>query len=405
MATSKAAANQPEKNAVNGSGADVPFEPSMWRDFFITYTAPLSQRSEERMRARAERLAGEVRHEMFDAGDGKVSLMSVAEAATLVDTLERLGLDRHFRQEIGAMLERLCCEVADFAASDKDDLHTVALQFRLLRQHGLRISSDVFDKFRDAAGNFSPSLCNDPRGLLSLYNAAHMATPGETNLDDAIAFARCHLEATKGEFRSPMAEQVSRALQIPLPRFPRRLETMNYLSEYEKEDEHNAMLLEFARLDFDLAKSLHLKELKTLSLWWRELYDSVKLNYARDRLVESYLWICAVFHGEDYSRARIMFAKVFGFLSLMDDTYDVHATLEECCKLNEAIQRWDESAVSILPKYLHVFYIKLLSNFDELKDSLEPHERYRMSYARNAVKSSKNYLRHANNTRFGGLYT
>ncbi|KAF0911907.1 hypothetical protein E2562_012734 [Oryza meyeriana var. granulata] len=88
-----------------------------------------------------------------------------------------------------------------------------------------------------------------------------MATPGETNLDDAIAFARCHLEATKGEFRPPMAEQVSRALQIPLPRFPRWLETINYLSEYEKEDEHNAMLLELARLDFNLAKSLHLKEI------------------------------------------------------------------------------------------------------------------------------------------------
>lgn len=65
----------------------------------------------------------------------------------------------------------------------------------------------------------------------------------------------------------------------------------------------------------------------------------MKLSYTRDRLVESYFWTCGVFHEEEYSRARIMFAKVFGLLSLMDDTYDVHATLEECYKLNEAIQR------------------------------------------------------------------
>ncbi|KAF0911898.1 hypothetical protein E2562_012725 [Oryza meyeriana var. granulata] len=394
MAESKAAASL-EMNAVNGGG--VGFDPSMWRDFFVTYAPPLSQGVEERMRARAERLTGEVRRKMFGTGGEGGVTMRVAEAATLVDTLERLGLDGHFQREIGVVLGRLRYTEADFAGSE-DDLHTVALRFRLLRQHGLSVSTDVFDKFRDGTDSFRSSLRNNPRGLLSLYNAAHMATPGEITLDDAVVFARCHLEAMsmKGELKSPLAEQVSRALDIPLPRFPRRLETMNYLAEYEQEDEHDRVLLELARLDFELARSLHLKELKALSLWWRELYESVKLSYARDRLVESYFWTCGVFHEEKYSRARIMFAKVFGLLSLMDDTYDVHATLEECYKLNEAIQRWDEGAVSILPKYLRMFYLQLLSNFDELEDSLEPHEKYRVSYAKNAFKiSSEYYLREA----------
>jgi hypothetical protein len=56
--------------------------------------------------------------------------------------------------------------------------------------------------------------------MLSLYNAAHMAVPGETILDDAITFTRRHLdEAARGKLTSPMREQVSRALEIPLPRF------------------------------------------------------------------------------------------------------------------------------------------------------------------------------------------
>jgi len=38
---------------------------------------------------------------------------------------------------------------------------------------------DVFVKFRDDTGSFNINLSNDPRGLLSLYNAAHMAVPGE----------------------------------------------------------------------------------------------------------------------------------------------------------------------------------------------------------------------------------
>lgn len=60
----------------------------------------------------------------------------------------------------------------------------------------LWVSADVFDKFRDDTGSLSKSLlCSNPRGLLSLYNAAHMVTPEEKVLDDAIAFARSHLEA------------------------------------------------------------------------------------------------------------------------------------------------------------------------------------------------------------------
>jgi len=59
---------------------------------------------------------------------------------------------------------------------------------------------------------------------------------------------------------------VSRALDIPLARLPKRLETMHYVVEYGKEEEHDAVLLELARLDFDLLRFLHLRELKDLSL-------------------------------------------------------------------------------------------------------------------------------------------
>jgi len=55
-------------------------------------------------------------------------------------------------------------------------------------------------------------------------------------------------------------------------------------------------------------------------------------------MVEIYFWTCGMLH-EEYSLARIFFAKTFGMVSLMDDTFDVHATLEECHKLKEAMQR------------------------------------------------------------------
>ncbi|KAL6838260.1 hypothetical protein ACP4OV_031932 [Aristida adscensionis] len=363
------------------------FEPCTWGDFFATYIPPLSRGLEEQMRERADQLKVAVRR-MFEEDS---MAMSVADTVSLVDTLQRLGIDNHFHGEIDAVLRRVDCETMEFDSCH--GLHVVALRFRLLRQHGIWVSADVFEKFRDDTGSFCPSLSSDPRGLLSLYNAAHMATPGEKVLDEAISFSRHHLESMIGKLKSPMAEQVSRALDIPLPRFPTRLETMHYMAEYQQEAAHNAMVLELARLEFNLVRSCHLKELRHLTLWWKDLYNDVKLSYARDRLVENYFWTCGVFHDEEYSRARIMFAKTFGLLSLMDDTYDVYATLGECHLLNEAIQRWDESAVSILPEYMHMFYIKLLRNFQEFEYGLQPDEKYRVSYAKKAFKlSSKYYL-------------
>ncbi|CAN6226624.1 unnamed protein product [Urochloa humidicola] len=297
------------------------FEPSLWGDFFVTYTSPPLQRSEEWMRERRDRLKREV-SQMFKAGKA----MSMADTVKLVDTLERLGIDNHFAKEIDEALYRLHDEEPDFGNSD--DLLVVALWFRLLRQHGFWVSTDVFDKFKDDSGSFNITLSNDPRGLLSLYNAAHMAVPGEMVLDNAISFTRCHLEAAKGKLRSLLKEQVFRALEIPLPRVMWQVEAMHYISEYEKEDPNDT--------------------------------------------------------------------KLYGLLVLLDDTFDVRATFEEAKMLDEALQRWDESAVSILPEYMRMFYIKTLSIFNDIEDILELCDKYRMAYVKEELKlQSKNSIQQA----------
>ncbi|PUZ45784.1 hypothetical protein GQ55_8G252500 [Panicum hallii var. hallii] len=332
------------------------FEPSLWGDFFVTYTSPL-QRSEEWMRERRDQLNGEVRR-MFEAAKA----MSMADTVKLVDTLERLGIDNHhFVKEID---EALC---------------------------------HVFDKFRDGTVSFNMNLSNDPRGLLSLYNAAHMAVPGEMVLDDAITFTRRHLEVAKGKLRSPMEEQVSRSLEIPLPRLMWQIEAAHYITEYEKEDEHDAMILELARLNLNLLRSVHLKELKSLPLWWRDLYDNC------------YFYSITVFHGEESSVARIILAKLYALFVLLDDTFDVRATIEESQMLDEALQSLlviplfcaapqlyaycrctiilkYEGTVSLLPEYLRMCYIKLLSTFNNIEDILEPSVKYRMAYVKRQTK-------------------
>ncbi|CAL4931148.1 unnamed protein product [Urochloa decumbens] len=348
--------------------------------------------SEECMRERADQLKGEV-HRMFEAGK---TTMSMADALTFVDTLEHLGISLHFRKEIDSVLGLVHSdEELEFASSN--DLHIVALRFRLLRQHGFWVSADVFDKFKDGNGSFSAGLCGKPRDLLSLYNAAHMAIPREDALDDAIAFARQHLEAVKGELRSPMAEQVSRALDIPLPRYMPRLEAMHYIAEYAQEEAHDPLLLELAKLDFNLVRSVHLRAC-SVDRWWRKVYDDVKLNFCRDRAVEMYFWTFEMLPWEECSRSRIILTKIIGLATFMDDSYDCYATFEDCERFDEAIQRWEEqeSAVSIIPEYLRPLYLETLSHFNEFRGLMKPHEKHRMDYLIKEYKmQSRLYLQEA----------
>jgi hypothetical protein len=95
------------------------------------------QRSEEWMRERVQELKRPLGR-MFEDGE---AMGSMAETVALVDTLERLGLDSHFRKEIAAAISRIHVageEHPEFAGSD--DLHVVATRFRLLRQHGIWVS-------------------------------------------------------------------------------------------------------------------------------------------------------------------------------------------------------------------------------------------------------------------------
>ncbi|KAF8708700.1 hypothetical protein HU200_030082 [Digitaria exilis] len=293
-----------------------------------------------------------------------------------------------FREEIDLLLGRVYRADEDLEFSTSNDLHIVALRFRLLRQHGFFVSAGtVVCTWR--GGSFSTrGLCGSKtRDLLSLYNAAHMAIPGEEALDDAIAFARGHLEAAvnKGELKSPMAEQVSRALGIPLPRSKPRVEATYYIAEYEQEETHDAVLLELAKLDFNLVRALHLKELSDITLWWKALYDEVKLTFCRDRAVEMHFWTLDMVPWDGCSRARIALAKVIGLGGMMDDVYDVHAPFEDCQRFDQAMQRWEESAVSVIPEYLRGFYLQIVRQFNELEGMLKSHEKHRISYLARAV--------------------
>ncbi|CAA0805840.1 Alpha-humulene/(-)-(E)-beta-caryophyllene synthase [Striga hermonthica] len=180
------------------------------------------------------------------------------------------------------------------------DLFTTALGFRILRQHHHYVSHCVFDKFIDQQDKrFKETLGDDAKGLLSLYEAAHLRTHGEQILDEAVTFTVHNLKRMVQQLESPLQDLVKRALERPLHRGLPRMETRHYISFYEKYDSKNEQLLRLAKLDFNQVQSIYKNELHELTRWWNEL--NPQLPYARNRIVAAYLWGVASHFEPQYS--------------------------------------------------------------------------------------------------------
>ncbi|GKV02275.1 hypothetical protein SLEP1_g14732 [Rubroshorea leprosula] len=257
----------------------------------------------------------------------------------LIDAIQRLGIAYHFEIEIDNALEKIHLGGVDHV---EYDLHTTAVWFRLLRQQGIKVPSEIFKKFIDEKGKFKEDLINDVPGMLNLYEAAHLRLHGEDILEEAIAFTISHLESMATKVSPLLQEQISHALIRPIRKSLPRIEARYHISLYSRETHFassNAALLKFAKMDFNMVQALHLKELNGITKWWKDLDFATSLPYARDRLVEGYFWMMGVYFEPKYSLARTFLTKVTAMTSILDDTYDNYGTPEELELLTKCVER------------------------------------------------------------------
>ena len=219
---------------------------------------------------------------------------NMIDTMNLIDTLERLGISYHFENEIEEKLQHYFHLNTNYQDDEVYDLCTVALHFRLFRQHGHPISTgmsttffinflfivfswkitdnicflffqEIFGKWVDVEGKFKDDLKSDAKGLLSLYEASHLRTRGETVLDDALAFTTATLKSIAPNLGSPLKEQVVHALMQPLHLGLPRIEARRFISVYEDEENKNETLLNLAKSDYNMLQILHNEELQQVS--------------------------------------------------------------------------------------------------------------------------------------------
>ncbi|KAI7981018.1 (-)-germacrene D synthase [Camellia lanceoleosa] len=279
-----------------------------------------------------------------------------SQKLNFINAIQRLGVSYHFESEIETALRHIY--ETDYDHHDdkaKDDLYTITLLFR----------------------------CLDNKDIPSLVGAR------EDILDEELSFTIAHLESAVPNLSNLVQEQVIHALNQPIHKGLTRLEATRYFFFYEQDDSHDKVLLNFAKLDFNLLQKMHQWELSEITRWWKELDFAKKMPFARDRIVECYFWILGVYFEPQCLLARRMLTKVAALTSIIDDIYDVYGTLEELVLFTDAIERREISAIDQLPEYMKPCFQALLDVYNMIDEEMAMKgTSYHVHYAKSAMKIS-----------------
>ncbi|XP_017972632.1 PREDICTED: (-)-alpha-terpineol synthase-like [Theobroma cacao] len=292
--------------------------------------------------------------------------INLLEQLELIDSLQRLGLSYHFENEIKTILDSISADHI-YVAWKKDNLHAIAIEFRLLRQHGYKVTQEVFSNFTDEMGNFKASLCEDCKGLLNLYEASYHLVEGESMLEKARDFAAKRLKEYLKQNKDPyLSLLVEHALELPLHWRMPRFEARFFIDVYERREDRNLILLELANLDFNIVQAVHQDDLKYASKWWTDLDIRKKLTFARARLMENFLFAVGEASDPQFGYFRRTQTKINTFITTIDDVYDVYGTLDELELFTEAVERWDTNAMQLLPEYMQICFLALYNFTNEI---------------------------------------
>ncbi|XP_070039669.1 (R)-linalool synthase TPS5, chloroplastic-like isoform X2 [Nicotiana tomentosiformis] len=298
------------------------YQPTMW-DFEYIQSIRNNYAGEKYMK-RFNKLKEEMKKLIMAEGSQEL------EKLELIDNLQRLGVSYHFKHEIMQILSNI-----NLNAATGDSLYATALKFRLLREHGFHISQET-----------------------------------ETTLKYATRFTAAHLKNYLGNHcdhkDNRMVALAQHALELPRHWMMPRLETQWYISIYEIMSNANPLLLELAKLDFNIVQAVHQQDLRILSRWWKSTCLAEKLSFSRDRLVGNLFWAVGIEFEPHHSYFRRMLTKVIAFVGIIDDIYDVYGTLDELEVFTDAIERWEIKAIEQLPHYMKVCYLALFNITNEM---------------------------------------
>ncbi|MFS8004485.1 putative R-linalool synthase [Helianthus anomalus] len=136
----------------------------------------------------------------------------------------------------------------------------------------------------------------------------------------------------------------------------------------------NPILLELAKLDFNMVQAVHIEGLKhsssyhfyLLVKWLKNTRWDTTLPFARDRLVDNFLWTIGYSYLPQFRLGRRNLTKVNALVTTIDDVYDVYGTLDELEHFTDVISRWDVNAIQELSDYMKICFLRFNNTVNEI---------------------------------------
>ncbi|XP_028757072.1 ent-kaur-16-ene synthase, chloroplastic-like [Neltuma alba] len=300
----------------------------------------------------------------FDNAVPTIHPIDVYARLHMVDTLEKLGIGRHFKNEIGSVLDytwRLW-------QREEDDIFleptTCALAFRLLRLHGYDVFSDALDRFsEDKFRNTLQGYLKDVESVLELHKASQIVLDANDSVLEELNiwtrhFLKEYLSASSNNTHKPPSNHIDHEVPFAL-RFPHhayldlmlnRRSLQHYKvdqkrilkSSYSSLNLANKEFLELGVENFNRCQLIFREELELFNRWFKTSgMDRLHFPIAKTTVMYSFLSVAATLPPPELREARLAWAKHGLLTSVFDSFFDVWSTKEEQQNLIKLMEKWD----------------------------------------------------------------
>ncbi|KAL8147274.1 ent-kaurene synthase-like 1 isoform X1 [Apium graveolens] len=307
----------------------------------------------------------------------------------LVDSLERMGIDPYFRQEIKTVLDEIYCS---WLQDDEQfmDVATCALAFRILRVNGYDILSDKLTAIAKEVYycNLLDGNLKDTSEVLELYRASQtIIYPYESDLEKQKTWSKCFLEQKLhtgsvhlDKYAQTIFKEVEDALKFPdyanLERLVHVRSIKNYNTDssrilktsYISENISNTNLQRFALEDFNACQSIYQEELRLLESWVVESKLD-KLEFARQKTTYCYYPAAAMLFPPELHEARMSWSKHSILAVVVDDLFDIGGSMEELLNLIQLLNKWNVNVhTECCSENVHIIFSALQNTICETGD-------------------------------------
>ncbi|KAG6476424.1 hypothetical protein ZIOFF_065666 [Zingiber officinale] len=321
-------------------------------------------------------------------GDGLEDLSSSPrDALTMVDVIERLGIQRYFQEQIHKIIHLSYLRWHE-QLGFHDDADATLMGFRLLRLFGYYVTAvpslplspaweehvqeethrPSSEQTLSTLPPVSPMLetaqaqevTSLPSGspALALLVSPRVGFPSESTIMAQVKeFAsfqlrQVFLEGDQSLLKANNLDmEIKFALEYPRRYLLPRLESRIVINQLWPGSGCLNKCLQLAKIDLGMLQKLHQQEIASLEQWWKEQECSKTIPF-RGGILKSHFLASTSIYEPEYSAYRAAFTKCSAFIVTIDDLMDLPGVDHlDILKFNEAVQRWDPSGCDDVPKF------------------------------------------------------